>query len=710
MTPEIVQARIAIAKRQSEHRSRQWDEYIRLLTNDWAGGDVDTMKLGPNIVHSTIRQLVATVIFDDPEFFARALQSRYQDRSNGVTAYMNYLWDAIKGAEQTELVITDSLVYPFGMWKIGMGRAYQSEKALAKLEAAEDLANEEHELWLQGDFDTPVEEDQRHATHIPSHQMFLESPDVQESPFRDTILAFATRHIDEHGDDLVVTEATTSADTEGDDPDMPFLYRVSGRDVFWGGGGNTFEDSRYVLVRSRRNFDEWKEDMTYRHPKGVQPTDITDEARLTFDEEELDRTKADRGMGIIDIWEHYDKAEGDFSAWIEAELDPVRPFQGQPYRFMKGYPLEMLRHQVVPEHVHGPGTVSYLDHPQRMEMDIAHRMGIHVKNASTKWMLFPDRLKNPENTAQTKMDLQNPDMDAIIEVQAENALVPVPSNPIDNSFFQMRAIMKETVQEAVGLNDPARGNITGATATEVREASSSTQILLNDTAKKVRKGITKCMTKILAVVREFGPDRLIVPVFGTRNQWEEFKRSDLVGQWQIAIELPLPGDKQNDLNNSINAVHEMRSSPNVQGEGMARLEKLMLRRLGLQPEVYFTEAAVDTQGRVELEHKALMQGQPVQPLPGEDSKYHLDQHNDLAGELERQLMTLSAIQDPQIAPLAQQQAQILQQQMQFVGEHIQQTQQMQPNVAQGRRRNALLFPSENPGTPESIQSNEIQGS
>jgi hypothetical protein len=323
-------------------------------------------------------------------------------------------------------------------------------------------------------------------------------------------------------------------------------------------------------------------------------------------------------------------------------------------------------------------------------------------------MLNKDLLSNPENTDKTSTQIKNNEEDSIIEGQ-EGALTPLRPNPIDPSIFQAREMIKEAVQEATGLSDSARGDITGATATEVREAGSSTQIVLNDTAKKLRRGIVNTMTKLLAVEREYGPDYRIVPVFGSRNEWAEYKRTDLAGDYQISIELPLPGDKQNDLNNAINARHEMANSENIQGEGRLRLDQLVLRKLGLEPELYITGPPVDAVANVEKEHRAMMQGQLVEPQVGEEVDYHLEQHDSLASDLERQMGVLAMIQDPQVLPLAQQQMQIIQQQLQVVMQHIQMTHEIEPDVPQGRRRNALVFPTGNPGTAESVLSNEIQG-
>lgn len=724
MTPEIIQARIAVALRQEENRNEEWDNYLRLLTNEWTDGK---MKLAPNVVHSAVRQLVATVMYEDPEFFARPMNPKYADRSRGVTAYMNYLWDQMQASEQTELVITDAIVYPFAAWKVGLGRSYMSEMELETLEIAEDDALSEQLRWLVTDFDTPVLSSDRHATHIPSHENFLLSPQVEQSPFKEIIVQYVNQHIDEHGDLLVSVEPTRGADTEGDDPDMPYVYRYCPRHLFTDGNHMLFEQSRYILAKLRLNFDDWMENPAYRHPEGIKPTDITDEARQTFDDEEISRTMTERGMGVIDVWEHYDKVNGEFSAWIEGSLTPVRDIQPMPYRFLKGYPFEFLRFQVVPDRLHGPGTLSYLDHPQRMDMDITHRIGTHVKNAGVKWEVVVAQLENP-SSEDWQAQITDPEMDGIVKVQQKGAIEAIPPAQLDRSLFDMRAIINQTVQEAIGLNDPARGTITGATATEVRAAQGATQSVLTGAARKVRKSIVNVMQKCLAITREFGPDYLVIPVWGRQNEWEEFKRDDLVGSWQVNVELPLPGDKQNDLNNAINALHEMRSSPNVRGEGLKRLEGTVLRRLDLEPDLFFESQSVDAEEAVEYEHNMMLKGELPQPKPGEDSTYHLEQHDKFLMDLQRDFMQKSMIfqqmgqqmqqmgqmgqQNPQMmgaGQLLQMELQQLQQQMQVVQQHIQLTEQLMPNTPQGRRRNALLFPSENPGTAESIQQNEIGG-
>lgn len=713
---ETIQARITVAKRQKETRDAEYDRWIALLTNDWTDGK---MKLAPNIVHSSVRQLVSTVIFDNPEFSLRAMQPKYQEASKGVTAYSNWLWSQIEGNEQTELVITDAIVYPIGFWKVGMGRAYNSERQLRDLEEAEMDARAEHDAWLRGEFDTYVEDDDRHATHLPMHHQFYESEEFRMSPYYDLMKEYVEEHIDTHGDRLVAIEPTRSPDTEGSDPDMPFIYRVSPRDIFWDSGHTIFEQSRYVLERARMMYDEWMENPAYRHPEGVQPTDVTDEAKSAFDDQELEITRTERGMGVIDIWHHYDKADGTYSAWVEGYMDPVRPKQPQQYRFMKGYPLEALRIDIVPERMHGPGLVSRLEHPQQMDIDVAHRVGTHARNASTKWVLQKDRLENPENIHQVKSDLQDSEMDVVIEASDPTVLTPLQPAILDPSLLGIRSLLKETVQEAVGLSDPGRGQVTGATATEIREVTGTQGVVLGGIAKKVRKALINLNKKLMAITREFGPDHMVVPVFGTKNDWAQFKRQDLAGDYQVIVQLPLPGDRQAELNNFINAVHEMRASANVKGEGMRRLEMDMIKKMDLEPELYFLDPSADTIQAVTLEHKAFNMLQMVEPQMGEDTTYHIEQHNLMASDLERQLMQIQQItgqsqqmmqqglQVPPQAQIAMQMAQQMQQVLQILLQHIQMTEQMQPGVPQGRRRNALLFPTGNPGTAESEFSNEV---
>ena len=737
-TAETIQARIAVAKRIKTDRDAEYDRWLRLLTNDWSEG---TMKLAPNVVHSGIRQLVSTVLFSEPQFLLRAMQPRYSDASKGVTAYDQWLWGQIEGDEQTELVITDAIVYPIGFWKLGMGRAYNSEKQLKELTDAEDEARAEQEAWLAGDFGTPVSKDQRHATHIPMHQQFRETEEYKASEFKEIMDEVMDDHVDQHGEFLVVVEATTQATTEGLDPDKPFIYRVSPRNIFTDAGHMVFEQSRYVLERARMSYDEWKENPAYDH-QDIQPTDISDEARDTFDEAELEMTRTERGMGVIDIWHHIDKASGEYSSWTDGNLTPVRKPQPQLYRFMKGYPYEALRIDIVPERLHGPGLVSRLEHPQQMDIDVSHRLGTHARNASNKWILIKDRLENSENADNVKREIQDSEMDAVIEANATDVLTAVPPAILDPIFAGIRGLLKENVQEALGLSDTGRGQITGATATEVNKVTASQGVNLGGISKKVKRALVNIIKKLNAITREYGPDHMVVPIFGTKEGWADFKRADLAGEYQVVVQLPLPGDKQNDLNNKINAVHEMGNSPHIRGEGEKRLHMDMLRAMDLEPALYDLDLSGDTRKSVILEHKQASMGQPIDPpLEDEDISYHIEQHNLYASDIERQLMQIQQImqqvqqmqqqlmqqgqaqgipaeqlqqqvqaQIPPEAQLAMQMGQSLQQQLQFVLEHIQMSEQIKPGIPQGRRRNALLFPSGNPGTAESVQANEIGAS
>ena len=350
---------------------------------------------------------------------------------------------------------------------------------------------------------------------------------------------------------------------------------------------------------------------------------------------------------MLDVWECYDRSTRTLSSWVEGSLEPVRPQAPWPYRYMQGYPVEFLRFQVVPDRLHGPGVLAYMTHPHKMRQDMAHRIGTHVKHASTKWTLRSAALLHQENVEQIRTDIQNPEMDAVIEVTENPAgnevLKPIQPNVLDPAFGALFNLLDQADQEASGLNDAARGTITGATATEVTKAGAATQIVMSDNAKKVRRGLTNCMRKLLAIARQWMPEYLILPPMGgDRQDFMEFHRGDLAGDYHVTVELPLPSDLQRDINNIINARHELMNSPNVQGEGMRELEREVLRRLGLHElDRFMPEPSADVQKAVALEHQVMMAGQAVQPSPGENSTYHLEQHTELLNKIGPQVQQMT---------------------------------------------------------------------
>jgi len=711
VTPHDVRIRIDIAKKESLKRNRIYDEYISLLTNKW-NEDME-FDIAPNSIHSVVRQLVASTMNSTPEFICRPLHQEGIEAAKGVTAYANYLWDQVEGDEQTELVATDSIVYNKGYFKIGMGRAYQSEKQLKKILDQEEKAEMEEAFWITGTFSTPVDEDDNHAIHIAKHLIFRDSKEAQMHEDKEAVIDAANQNIDEHGRFLRTTSPVTSPSDVFDDVNRPFLYRESPRNVFSGGQASRFQDTRYCLVRNCVNFEVFEDSKVYINKDGRGPIDSEDNVSYLENEEERDVARDQRGMGLIPIWELFDRNTDTYSAWYEDSLEPARKIQPMPYRFMQGYPLVEIKHQIIPDMKDSPALMDYMRSAQEFDRDTARRIAIHVKNASNKWILLTDLLKNKDSN-KVKNDIQNPEMDVVIEAVGGIPLVSVPPAQLDPMFFQARQIANDNMQKASGLSDSQQGDATGVTATEVRVTSGAAGMVLNASQKIIRRGIADSMKKMLAISREWGPDYFITPVMSEPGTWVPFKRNDLVGDWRIRVEMPLPGEKQQDLNNFLNAYQLFRTSPNIQGDGLRRFEMDGMRRMGFQnPELYFGIVTVADEQSVILEHTVIEMGQMVQPAPGENTTFHLEQHNQLLEQLTKGFQKYAGqlIQQAQAQgqPPEQVQEQIQQAQapLQILQQHIELTLELMPEKPQGRRSSALLFPDGNPGTEESKRSNEI---
>ena len=712
MKPEDVQVRIDIAKRESINRNERYDAYLGLLTNSW--NESMAFEIGANTIHSTVRQLVASTMSADPEFVMRPYHPDGLGAARAVTAYANYLWGEVEGTEQTELVVTDSIVYDIGYWRIGMGRAYQSEKELTEIEYQEDLASLEEDLFLTLT-QSPVDGSQNHQIHIAKHLTYKMSREVQTHPEKDTIIQMIDEHVDWHGELVRESSPAVTATDMPDDINTPFLYRLSPRDVFTGGQASRFQDTRYLLIRNNINYEVFKDSKVYINKEGQEPIHEEDNVHYLETQDQRELATKEQGMGLIPIWELYDKNTGLYSAHYENSLKPARKPAPWPYRFLKGYPVIPLKHQIIPDHKDSPAIMDYMREAQEFDRDTSKRIAIHVKNASTKWILITDLLKN-QNANKVKQDISNPEMDAVIEATSGTPLVPVPPNPIDPSFFHAKQIAADSMQKASGLSDPQQGDVTGGTATEVRIASGASGQVLNAFQRNIRKGIISSMHGLIDISKEWGPNYFIIPVMNEPEAWEPFKRSDLVGRWQIKVEMPLPGERQEELNNALNAYQLLRTSPNIQGEGQRRLEMIVLRRLGFEtPELIVGLVGVDVEQNVAREHEIMSQGKPVKPAPGENTTFHLSQHNQMLEQLTEQFQegaqqyveTSKEQQIPQeqVKKVLQQAAQPLQ----ILQQHIEETLQLMPEQPQGRRSSALLFEDGNPGTEESQRTNEMQG-
>jgi hypothetical protein len=723
LTSTQVQNRISIAKRQANDRYDEWEESLRMVLNRWdIRVDTNEPRLAPNIVYSTYRRLLASLNYNDPEFYTLAMDRDALDYEDAVSGTLQYYWKTLNVPDQSRLAIADAILYPYGVLQLGMSRAYQTEKEVFKAEESDTDALEENIELFQG---SPVfvREGDDHEIHIQRHTELRQSDEILSMPQEqmDAILDAIDEHIEEHSN-FVIGEGDNYSQWEPDSQQKPFIRRRRPHDFFWEPGTSLLDESGYVMLRTWPRVADVMSNPRLKNKDHIQATQIDPHLADLFDSNEMDMSDDD--VGRVALWDVYDIRNKTWETWSEGSDKPHFVYEDAatgshwPYRHMEGYPFVVIALNTIPDRIAGPAVSEYLKHPQDLAMQLYENIATHSLRANAKYEVL---LKNIDGNQDAAISaLENSDQQAVIPVKEMNSVKPIQPSQLDPAIFGALNLNQQTVQENSGLVDSARGQVTGASATETSQAASSTNILLGDNLGTVIMRYTQLSEKLLGALKQYGPEMFALRDLRYQERWIEYKRENLLYEFQIKVEIPAPGDETKLQVAWINLHHELQNSPNVQGEGMREIQRQMVKSYGIEPDRVIRGPGVSSEMMVTYEHALMQQGQALEPVPGEDYSYHIEQHTQVLSQLQTQMQQVAmqvvsqaAQQNPQIAQDANIQQQILSQNPQvqqvqgFLGiltQHLDATKELAPSGGTGRPRSAVSIPEGNPGRVDSILS------
>ena len=735
MTREQVQARIALVKMQGEQRRENVKETLRMLSNDFgttSQSDGQTVNLlAPNFMMSTRRQLVAQLYPADPVFHCRPRVRGFEGRAKALETILQYYWTELKVKDAMRRIIDDTLIYGYGVAKVGMGSLETDLGAEQDQEEGFEAATIENGRVLAGD-SISVKATDDHEIHLQLHLQLLEDPTLLSVETVPEIMGDLNEHIQEHQGYL--ESPLPSFPTEagrGASYDWPFIESV-GPDVFWDPMVTNPQDSPYVIHRIKKRLKDVKEDPLYSNTEMLSPDSYNQEEYSAYNDANRDGQYSGyvpEELGTIMLYEMWDANEKSVSTWVEAEEEAIRPPDEAAWpEYIQSYPFHWLTFTDLPDEVHGPGILEYIKWPQKFLMRIYSELATHSDRSGVKFEVDENRLSQRETQDSIESKLADPTSHVALFVQEPGAINPIQPAMVDPTKMQLIGLLQRVIDENSGLSALMRGVGGSDTATSASIMASASNVLVIDSIDRIQnfqQGIAKTL---LGELRQFGPkEQLFYVTTPNGEQWENYSINDVQVDWQVQVEMPAPFQNERDKQEWLNMFHMFQ--PIMDPEGRQQFMLDGMRLFGIkEPSIYVQQPSVEVQMHIQSENRLMSLGQQVQAVPDEKHSAHIEGHsralqdwnttiqNNIGQLIEQggiapdnpegpQIVQQQLMQNPQTAQIIQS--------MELAKRHIQEHQELMASTGQpdsgGRRRQAVPLPTGNEGRTDSIISNQIQG-
>jgi hypothetical protein len=736
MTREQVQSRIALVKTQEEDRKERVKETLRMLRNDFgttsqSDGQVVNL-LAPNFMMSTRRQLLAQLYPSDPAFHCRPRVRGFEGRAKAVETILQYYWDELKVEKAMRRVIDDTMVYGYGVAKVGMGSLETDLGAEQGQEEGFEAATVENGRVLSGD-KISVKETDDHQIHLELHVELLEDPTILTLETAPDITGDLNVHIEEHRA-FLESPATSFPTKAGKGPsyDWPFIESV-GPDVYWDPMVVDPQDSPYIVHRIKKRLKDVKDDPLYKNTEMLSPDSYNQDEYNAYNDANNDgkfSSYVPEELGTIILYEVWDADDKSVSTWVESEEKPIRSPDKEAWpKYIKGYPFHWLTFTDLPDEVHGPGIMEYMKWPQKFLMRIYSELATHSDRSGVKFEVDENRLSQRETQDSIEAKLADPTSHVAIFVQEPGSIRPIQPAMVDPTKMQLIGLLQRVIDENSGLSAQMRGVSASDTATQASIMASASNILITDSIDRIQAMQEEVANTLLGELRQFGPkEQLFYVTSGSgEDQWENYSINDVQVGWQVQVNMPAPFQNERDKQEWLNMFHMFRDIMDPAGRQQFMLDGMRL--FGIKnPAIYVQQPSVEVQAHIESENRLMQMGQQVQAKQGEKHQAHIEGHSRAVQDWNTtiqnnigQLVEQSQADpnDPEAAQMIQQQvmqnpetAQIMQS-MELANGHIEEHQQLMQQEGQpsggGRRRQAVPHPTGNEGRTSSVISNQMQG-
>lgn len=737
MTKDQVQARITLADKQKEKRADSVKETLQMLGNDFGStsqSDGSTVNLlAPNFLMSTRRRLIAQLYPADPRFSCVPRLRGFEGRAEVVGTLLEYYWRELKVINVMRRIIDNALVYGYGVAKVGMGSFITGVRDRETEEEAYDRIADENEDLLEG---KAVEADlyDDHELDMEEHTRLLQSPGLLELPNVGDVIEKANAHMDQHTK-FIESPTPTFPTKAGKGPsyDWPFIESV-GPDVFWDPMVIDPQDSSYIVHVVTKRLADVKADPLYPNTKDLRADSYNaeelDASALHVSNKMDDSTYIPEELGTIKLYEIWDADGREVGTYAKDQDEPVRPPSGDAWpNHIQGFPFQWLVFTDLPGETHGPGIMDYIKWPQKFLMRLYSELAVHSDRSGIKVEVDENRLSSRETHTSVEDKLANPTSHVAIFVQEKGAIAPIVQAPVDPSKLQLLSLLQNVIYENAGFSAEISGVGGSDTATQASIMASSANTLINDMMQRLNRFQEDTARDLLGIVREFGPEEQVFYVTSPEGeQWKNYHKNDVQTDWQVTVDMPSPSQSTTDKQEWLNMFSMFKDIMDPAGRQQFMMDGMKL--FGVKrPSLYVQYPSVETQSNINNENALMQMGQQVQAQQGQEHDEHMKGHKMAVEEWQKyifqlvdQLMEQNPVlqQNPkaeqfiQQAIMADPNGKAMVVATQLANQHMQEHQYLQENEGtqgkgeSGRRREEVPYPTGNPGTINSIISNQIQ--
>tara|TARA_R110000824_G_scaffold263864_2_gene452684 strand:- start:1449 stop:3647 length:2199 start_codon:yes stop_codon:yes gene_type:complete len=731
MTKEQVLSRIDLVEKQRESRKSRVKETLRMLANDFGStsqsdGSVVNL-LAPNFIMSTRRRLIAQLYPSNPTFNCTPRVRGFEGRAKVISSLLDYYWRELNVLDVMRRLIDDTLIYGYGVVKIGMGSFITGNKTTETEEEAMIRISEEHEAFLSGE-SVKVDINDTHELDLEAHMQILNNPSLLEHPDGSTILFNMNEHVEEHQEYL--EDPTPDFPTEvglGPSYDWPFMESV-GPDVYWDPMVINPQDSSYIVHHVKKRLLDIKDDPLYKNTQNLNADSYNEEEFESSGIQEEDNTYIPDELAVVTLYEIWDAKTKKVSTYAKGQEEPIRSPSGDVWPdHIQGFPFEWLVFTEVSGETHGPGILEYIKWPQKFLMRLYSELATHSDRSSVKFEIDENRLSPRETHSSVESKLAEPTSHVGIFTTDGPAINTIIPPPIDQSKLMLIQLLQGVIFENSIVSSNVGGVSTSETATQASILASASNINVGDMVERLNRMQSKVANKLLGIVREYGPEKQVFYIVTPNGQeWLNYNINDVQASWQVEVDMPSPFESQTAKQEWLNMFHVF--SPIMDPVGRQNFMLEGMKRFGIKnTELYVDTPSVETQSNIHSENSLLNLGQAVQARQGEEHVEHIEGHSMAIQEwskLVMQIMEQMVQANPELQNnpdeemvmglvMQDENARKAVTATQLAQKHIEEHQQLMQNEGlEGdptRRRQAVPFPTGNVGRTESIMTNQQQG-
>ena len=446
----------------------------------WQGVTTDATipQLVANLIYSDVKVMLPVLALRNPRIFVKPVGATQQmtvpgpdgqpvaravqvidghpipalDAAHAKEALINWRWRQLRINTQIRRVITDALLAPFGILKLG----YLQETE--KVEAP------------------PAE-----ATIDP----LTGAPAPPESP----------------PDLLDVNDRITAA--------APFAVRWSPAEVRIDPEARypSLEDAGWIAFGFKARLEDLRRNPRYRNTRGLQATVAIKTSYATDGTERQDRVGEELR---VQCWEVWDKRTHQLLTLAD-DHDGALESRDWPLDF-DGFPAETLCLTEYPDTLYGPPDLWQVRGQQDAYNELSAMILNHVKRFLRKYIAQRGAFDEAELE---KLKHPTDGLVVLTDGHPAEALAPVPDAAIPVDWWQARVNMRDDHDRVSGISDFTRGVAEKVdTATEAAAITSNLTVRTNDTRSLVEGFAVRVSKQVLAIDAQTLDLPLAVPVIG----------------------------------------------------------------------------------------------------------------------------------------------------------------------------------------------------